>query len=306
MYTLLRSPLPRIKSKVLPRVALSLAIIASLLATGGPPAVAAPGTTAWQNGTFVVDTPNLVRRSDIVLQRPNAAPAESLPLGNGALGAAVWSADGFTAQLNRTDTFPDRKSLGQLVIPGLSRMTGAADFSGRLDLYDGMLRQSGGGMTMTAFVRADTQQLVVDVTGADPNATQTAAVKLWSGRSPQARASGSVAALAEAFVDNNGAGASGRTFGTLAGVSAGGRNVTGSTPDGLTAQVSFQPNPDGSFRVVVAAPSWTGGDPIATTNSVLNGATTQPSAQLRTGHLQWWHDFWQSAGLIKITSADGT
>ncbi|MGW6277719.1 fascin domain-containing protein [Kribbella sp. NPDC055071] len=279
---------------------------AGLLAAGGAPAGAAAGTTAWQNGSFVVDTPNLVRRSDVVLQRPNTAATESLPLGNGALGAAVWAADGFTAQLNRTDTFPDRKSLGQLVIPGLSRLTTAADFSGTLDLYDGMLRQSGGGMTLTAFIRADTQQLVVDVTGADPNSTQTAQVKLWSGRSPQARASAAIAALAETWVDNNGAGASGRTFGSLAGLTAGGRNVVASTPTSLTGQVAFQPNADGSFRIVVAAPTWTGGDSIATTTSVLNGAATRPANEVRDAHLQWWHNYWSSAGLIKISSADGT
>ncbi|QNE21877.1 RICIN domain-containing protein [Kribbella qitaiheensis] len=298
MNPLLRSPLPKIM--------LSLAVLASLLATGGPPAVAAPGTTAWQSGTFVVDTPNLIRRSDVVLQRPNPAPAESLPLGNSALGAAVWSAGGFTAQLNRTDTFPDRKTLGQVVIPGLSRLTSAADISGTLDLYDGMLRQSGGGMTLTAFVRADTRQLVVDVTGADPNSTQTAQVKLWSGRSSQARASGSTAAPAETWVDNSGAGASGRTFGSLAGLTAGGRNVVASAPNNLTGQVTFQPNADSSFRVVVAAPTWTGGDSIATTNSVLNGAATRPQKEVRDGHLQWWHNYWASAGLIKISSADGT
>jgi hypothetical protein len=108
-----------------------------------PAAMAAPGFTAWQNGSFVVDTPNLVRRSNIVLGRSNPTPVESMALGNGALGAAVWTAGGFTAQLNRNDTFPDRKSLGQLVIPGLSGSTGAADFTGTLDLYDGMLRESG-------------------------------------------------------------------------------------------------------------------------------------------------------------------
>jgi hypothetical protein len=299
MNTLLRSRLPKIL--------LATALLAGLIATGGPPpAVAAPGTTAWQNGSFVVDTPNLVRRSDIVLGRANAAPAESLPLGNGALGAAVWSAGGFTAQLNRTDTFPSRKSLGHVVIPGLSRMTGAADFTGRLDLYDGMLRQSGGGMTLTAFIRADTQQLVIDVTGADPNAIQTAQVKLWSPRTPTARASGPVAALAETWVDNTGAGASGRTFGSLAGLTAGGRNVVASVPNSLTGQVAFQPNADGSFRVVVAAPTWTGGDSIATTNAVLNGAATRPASEVRSAHLQWWHDYWQKAGLIKISSTDGT
>ncbi|GAA0959493.1 glycoside hydrolase N-terminal domain-containing protein [Kribbella koreensis] len=311
MNDLLRSPLPKtrpkVRRKLLHRLLLVTAVVAgSLVANGPATALPAAGMTAWQNGSFVVDRPNLVRRSDIILGRANPAPTESLPLGNGALGAAVWSAGGFTAQLNRTDTFPDRKSLGQVVIPGLSRMTSAADFTGRLDLYDGMLRQSGGGMTLTAFIRADTQQLVVDVTGADPNATQTAQVKLWSPRTPTARASGSVAALAETWVDNNGAGASGRTFGSLAGVTAGGRNVVGSTPNNLTAQVAFQPNTDGSFRVVVAAPTWTGGDSIATTNAVLNGAATRPANEVRDAHLQWWHDYWNQAGLIKISSADGT
>ncbi|MEV4312522.1 DUF5703 domain-containing protein [Actinocrispum sp. NPDC049592] len=281
---------------------LSSLVLLSLVSVGAP-AGAAPATTAWQNGSFVVDRPNLVHRSDVILGRPNTAATESMPLGNGQLGAAVWAAGGFTAQLNRTDTFPDRKSLGQVVIPGLSRLTGATDFTGRLDLYDGMLRQSGGGMTMTAFVRADTQQLVVDVTGADPNSTQTAQVKLWSPRSPQARASGGVATLAETWVDNTATGNSGRTFGAMTGISAGGRNVAASTPDTRTAQVSFQPNADGSFRIVVAAPSWTGGDAIATANSVINGDTTRPD--VRSGHLSFWHNHWDTAGLIKITSPDG-
>ena len=73
-----------------------------------------------------------------------------------------------------------------MVIPGLSTLTGASDFKGYFDLYDGTLHESGGGMTLTAYVRADAAQLVVDVTGADPTSTQTAQVKLWSGRTPTA------------------------------------------------------------------------------------------------------------------------
>jgi hypothetical protein len=280
-------------------------LAAGLTAAGGVNAHAAPGTTAWQNGAFVVDTPNLVHRSDIVLGRPNTAATESMPLGNGQLGAAVWAAGGFTAQLNRTDTFPDRRSPGQVVVPGLARMTSAADYSGRLDLYDGMFRQSGGGMTATTYVRADAQQLVVDVTGADPNTTQTARVNLWSGRQPTARASGGTAVLAETWVDDTQTGSSGRTFGTLAGISAGGRNVSASNPNGTTAQVSFQPNTNGSFRVVVAAPAWTGGDPVVSADTALDNAQTRPETEVRQGHLNWWHAYWQRAGLIKITSADG-
>lgn len=282
------------------------ALATGLVTAGGVNANAAPGTTAWQNGTFVVDAPNLVRRSDIVLGRPNTAATESMPLGNGQLGAAVWAAGGFTAQLNRGDTFPDRKSPGQVVIPGLTRMTAAADYSGRLDLYDGMFHQSGGGMTATTYVRADAQQLVVDVTGADQNATQTAQVTLWSGRQPTARAAGGTAVLAETWVDNTATGSSGRTFGALAGISAGARNVAASTPNATTAQISFQPNTNGSFRVVVAAPAWTGGDPVVSANTALDNAQTRPETELRQAHLAWWHGYWQRAGLIRITSADGT
>ncbi len=270
------------------------------------PNFAAGTTTAWQNGSFSVDTPNVVRRSDIVLGKANTDPTTFLPLGNGTLGAAVWAANGFTAQLNRSDTFPDRKSPGQVVIPGLSAMTTASNFSGFLDPYDGMLHESGGGMTLTAYVRSDTAQLVVDVTGANPNNTQTAQVKLWTGRSPSAQASGATATLSETFVDNSGLGASGQTFGSLAGISAGGRNVTASNPDGLTAQVAFQPNTDGSFRVIVAAPNWTGGNAINTANSVINGDTTKPASTIQAAHLAFWHNYWNTAGLIKISSSDGS
>jgi hypothetical protein len=43
-----------------------------------------------------------------------------------------------------------------VVIPGLAKMTAAPDFTGRLDLYDGVLTESGGGMTMQARVLAGT------------------------------------------------------------------------------------------------------------------------------------------------------
>ncbi|HEY2672923.1 MAG TPA: hypothetical protein VGJ07_21515, partial [Rugosimonospora sp.] len=295
------------------RFARSIALGASVaLATGGlalaaaPSAVAATGTTAWQNGTFVVDTPNVVRRADIVLGQPNTSPSQFVPLGNGTLGAAVWAAGGFTAQLNRTDTFPDRKSPGQVTIPGLATMTGAANFTGYLDPYDGTLHESGGGMTLTAYLRADKAELVVNVTGADPNSTQTAQVALWSGRSPASRASGPVATLAETFVDNSGSGASGQTFGTMAAVTAGGRNVAGSSPNSSTAKVSFQPNTDGSYRVVVAAPTWTGGDAVSTANTVLGSDATASASSVAAAHLSWWHTYWGGAGLIKISSGDGT
>ncbi len=296
---------PRLTSLLAVGVAGVLVAGLTYLATNRS-AAAASGTTAWRDGAFVVDTPNVVRRANVVFGRANIVPGQFVALGNGPLGAAVWAASGFTAQLNRPDTFPDRRSPGQVVIPGLSRLTSAPDFAGYLDVYDGMLHESGGGMTLTAYVRADTAQLVVDVTGADPGSTQTAQVQLWSGRAPAASVSGPVAVLAESWVDNSGTGASGQTFGTLVGVSAGGRGLVASTPSASTAQVSFQPRTDGSFRVIAAAPAWTGGDALATANAVLNNDADKPSSTLTAAHLAWWHTYWSSAGLIRISSADGT
>src|ERR1035441_7571955 len=113
---------------------------------------AAHGTTsARHGGRFQVDVPGVISRSDVILGRPNLEPGEAMPLGNGRLGVAVWSADGLTAQLNRNDTLPDRLSPGQVVLPGLSALTGSKDYSGRLDLYRGEFREQGGGLVATAF-----------------------------------------------------------------------------------------------------------------------------------------------------------
>ena len=56
-------------------------------------------------------------------------------------------------------------------------------------------------MSMKAFVAQGSDALIVDVTGADPNSTQTADVQLWSGRSPAASASGGIGTLATAPIE---------------------------------------------------------------------------------------------------------
>jgi hypothetical protein len=99
-------------------------------------ASAASNTTAWQNGAFSVNPAGVVSESDVVRGQPNTTDSESLPLGNGSLGVGAWSANGFTAQLNRSDTMPDRLSPGQVKIPGLEAMTSAANFTGAKSLYN--------------------------------------------------------------------------------------------------------------------------------------------------------------------------
>jgi hypothetical protein len=285
---------------------LAIAVGATIAGFGAETVSAASVTTAWQAGAFDVDTPNLVRQADIVLGQPNTAAIQFVGLGNGTLGLAVWAANGFTAQLNRVDTLPGRKSPGWLTIPGLSAMTNAPDFSGYLDVYNATLHESGGGMTATIYLRADKDELVVDVTGANPSSTQTAAVNLWSGRSPQAAVSGSIGTLAETWVDNAPTTGSGQTFGSLAAVTAGGRNVVASVTGSTGVQVAFNPNSDGSFRVVVGAPTWTGGNAATTASTLLGSDATATSTALSAAHIAWWNSYWAGTGMVKLSSADGS
>jgi hypothetical protein len=266
-----------------------------------PPEAGGPSVST----VFSIDTPNVVRESNIVLGKPNANPQDFMPLGNGTLGVAVCAAGGFTAQVNRTDTLPNRQSPGQVTIPGLAALTGASDFKGNVDLYDAKLVESGGGMTATTYVRADAPEMIVEVTGADPSSMQSVQIQLWSPRAPMAQASGNVALLAETWQDT-GMGASNQTFGSLAAVTVGGQNVSASTVDSLTVKVTFQPNSDGSFRVVVASPTWTGGDAMSTATMVLGSDATAASTSLQSGHLSFWHDYWSRVGLLKAMSSDGS
>ncbi len=250
------------------------------------PSIAA---TAWP-----LDAAGVVSRSDIVLTSPNTLPAEAMPLGNGRLGVAAWAAEGFTAQLNRADTLPHRDSPGQLVISGLAALTAAKDFSGRLDLYNGSLIEHGNGITLTAYVQTLTDTLIVDVSGAAPEVQQTATLRLWQPRQPRATATSRTAMLVETWVDHYGPGASGETFGSLAAVTAVGRDVSAAVTGPRTVTVTFKPDRDGHFRVVVAAPHG-------------QAELSKALANVDPGeHTTWWRSFWGRAGLIKITSQDGS
>jgi hypothetical protein len=286
-------------------------LVACVLAAAGlaatvPEAAAAGSTTAWHNGTFAADIGGVVSRSDIVLGKPNNAATQSLPLGNGSLGVAAWAANGFTAQLNRSDTLPYRLSPGQVQIPGLAAMTSASNFTGTLDLHNGVLSESGGGLTMKAWVPAGKDELVVDVTGANPGSRQTATLSLWNGRAPAAAASGAIGSLAQTWVDNTQSGSSGQTFGAMAAITAGGQNVAASVVNGQQAQVAFTPDANGSFRVVVAAPAWTGGNPTTTASNLIGGDATAATSALLATQSAWWNGFWARTGLMELTSADGS
>jgi len=261
---------------------------------------AAQETTAWHAGRFQIDRRGIVERSDIILGRPNLLPREAMPLGDGRLGLAVWAEDGYTAQLNRGNTFPHRLSPGQVVIPGLARMTQAADFFARLNLYEGEFEERGGGMTATTYATEAQDAMVVQVTGADPKVVQTAELRLWSPRNPQVLHAGTIGVLAETWADDQEAGASGQTFGSLAAITADATDVRVEQHGLLSIKIAFRPRADGTFRVLVACPGWHGGDATATALRLIPAAERLSPEEHRT----WWHQFWAQAGLMRLASSD--
>ena len=277
-------------------------LIALLLATHTAGAQAATPASAGTKEHYRIDRRGVVERSDIVLQRPNEKPIEAMPLGNGRLGVAIWSQEGFTAQLNRGDTFPARLSSGQVVLSGLKRLTAAPDYEGRVNLYDGEFEESGAGMKVTAYVDESLDVLVIDVKGADPETAQTAKLQLWNPRKPQVIAHDGTGVLAETWLDNQEAGASNETFGSLSTITADAREVHSETNDAFSVTVSFKPHADGAFRVIVGSPTWRGGDASAVAARLLAKAKTIGIEE----HRAWWNRFWDRAGLMKLASADHT
>jgi hypothetical protein len=248
-----------------------------------------------------VDVAGVVGRSDTVLQRPNLSATEALPLGNGRLGVAVWSADGLTAQLNRGDTMPFRRATGQLVVAGLKPLIAAADYNARLHLYDGSFEERGGGMTARAYVQPGSDTLIVDVTGADPDRFLTATLKLWEPRMPHASVVGAWAMLAESWTDDEEPGASGKRFGSLAAITADGRSVTAEVGGERSVGIRFKPRADGSYRIVVASPAYHG-DAKSAQVAVAAALRNRDPRQ----HLAWWHRFWRRADFMKVSSDDGS
>ena len=289
----------KISSSRLSRTALCL-LVAVPLVTRPLGAQVEKGTTAWQQGSFHVDRKEVIGRSDIILQKPNESPQQAMPLGNGRLGLAVWAQDGYTAQLNRGDTFPLRLSPGQIVVPGLKQLTQAGDYSGRLNLYDGEFQQQGGGMTATTYVMEALDAVAIDVKGADPKTMQTAELRLWSPRQPQVLQKEKIGILAETWLDNKEAGASGETFGSLAAITSDGLDVHVEESGPLSIKISFRPHPDGSFRILVASPAWRGGDAASAASTLLAAADNLSPRE----HRLWWNHFWERPGLMKLSSPD--
>lgn len=246
------------------------------------------------------DVAENVARSDIAIGQPNVLPSQAIGLGNGDLGAAFWSADGLTIQLNRIDTLPYRRSPGRIVLPDLKIMTSDRGFHGRLRLYDGVLEESGGGVVLRAWVDHDADRAVVDLTGLPTTSPQHIQLHLGAQRTPTAFVDRDSGFLAETWRDDRLPGASRRVFGSLAGVRVLGRQSHAIVLDARTVEVTAFPDASGHLRLIAAAPSFDGS---RSAQGVIRNAL---AVAVNPAHAElWWHAYWQRAHGIEATSDDG-
>src|SRR6202000_3208500 len=74
-------------------------------------------------------------------------------------------------------------------------------------------------------------------------------------------------------------------------------------------QVSFKPNAEGDFRVVVAAPAWNGSSALTasqTATRLIGHDAAVPGRSLLASQDRWWGSFWSRSGLVEMNSADGS
>ena len=264
------------------RVAVWLVAALAALFVVAPSAVAAP-STAWNGSGFDIDTANVVRRANIVLGSPPLQASQLMGLGNGQLGAAVWGAGGFTAQINRTDTWPTRKSPGQVTIPGLAPLTNAERLqrqrrplrrhlppAGRRDDRDD-LRARRQGRTGRRRHRRRPEH---DADRAHQPAERPQPDR---GRGRRDRAPGRDVG---GHRQRHAAAPAGRSARSRRSPPAAARSPP-RVVDARTVEVSFKPNADGSFRVIVGSPTWAGGDARRPAQRC-SAATRRDRASLRT------------------------
>ena len=264
-------------------------------------AAAAAGATV-PVGHLGVDVAGHLARNDLVYLGPARQGWQGLPLGNGRLGAQAWQPDGLAFQLNTPLSGVYGGAIARLHLtsqPGM--LAGLRSYTQRLSLHEATLtttcRQEGGTVEVTAYIAADRDVLVLDVTDDRPGAVHRIELETWR----------KTAALRP---------------------ESGGAIL-------LTDRLSCGGEPDYRFALSVV-PVFLEDDPVRTTRKGDNAleiagrhyqlfvafagtrdpkanvaAAATPSrdlfkgtAELRKRHLEWWHRFWAQS-LLRLGSDDG-
>jgi alpha-L-fucosidase 2 len=271
-----------------------------------------------QTGMLNVHYSEFMPKHDIVYNKPNTNPLYGLTVGNGHVGAMVWSANGLTMQVSNVDGSQQNAFAGGLVnlytTPGMD--TGVTTFQQRLALYDGTLTtQYDKDRTVTIMGSANSEVLGIHVEDSRANVTAISLdLSLWdvstlgnSGNVPDINTWKTVTTYADA----TGAGISrGQTdankFGYTLAATVSGAAFTTSTVNGSKVRLTITPG--GSYTIWLAcatrlnAPN---NDSLTQAKAELTQAKAAAYADALAKYEDFWHSFWaKSAVQYSNTAGD--
>ncbi|MCF7674987.1 MAG: DUF4082 domain-containing protein, partial [Akkermansiaceae bacterium] len=272
------------------------------------------------SGTLHLDRAEWLARNNLVYNSPPFRKTESIPLGSGKVGAAMWidPVHGLTAHLNRPEGVPAMAGLGTLRIPHLAGMVAATDYRGTLSIRDGLFTQQAGGLTITSFFRWGGEELVIDVQGADPGETVKVELSTYlntlnaiASDTPANEGTGEDC-IAIAAADATTPSYPGFRATQFIAAQAVGRNIVASS-NANGASLSFNPKLDGSYRLVVPVKLWTGSPVDLSTLKpealaaveVEPGLASDPLSTLVANQSAAFGARWDHTAIIRLYSENG-
>jgi hypothetical protein len=284
--------------------------------TTGAGGTSSPGTTVVDGptgeafdtarGVLNVDDAGYLSKHDVVYNKANTNPLYGLPVGNGRVGALVWSATGgLTMQVSGVDSSQQTAfGAGNVTFttnPGLD--AGSTTFQQRLALYDGALVTKWDTNRTVTVLGAPSSE-VIGIHVADARAGVTAAtldLSLWdvsglgnSGNVPNLNTWKQVSTWAEAASAGLSRGQQdSNNFGYSLGATVEGATFTTQAVNTSTVRLTITPS--ASYTIWIACASRlnaTGHDSVAQAKAALAATATAGYATTWAAYASFWHGFW--------------
>ncbi len=293
----------------------------SLATAATPPGDVIDGPLAHafntSTGALNVDYPAYLSKHDIVYNKPNTNPNYGLTVGNGRVGAMVWSANGLTMQVSGVDTSQQTAFSGGLVTLATSPAmdSGYTTYQQRLGLYDGLLTTTyDGDRTVTIMGSPNSEVLGIHVADSRSGVSSIAVdLSLWDLTSLSNN--GNVRDLntwktVSTYADATGAGLSrGQTdadhFGYTLATTVEGATFTTQTLSSTKVRLNITPS--SSYTIWIACASRLNAsnyDSLSAAKALLSNVKAIGYTTTLANYKDFWHGFWEKS-FVQYSNASG-
>lgn len=287
--------------------------------TGDPSVPDGPTGEAFdtKTGALNVDYAGYLSKHDLIFNKPNTDPLHGLTVGNGRVGAMVWSENGLTMQVSGVDASQQTAFSAGIVNLSTSPAMDASytSFQQRLSLYDGLLTtQYDANRTVTILGAPGSEVIGIHVEdGRGDVSSISLDLSLWdvsnlanSGAVPDLNTWKTVAT----YADPEGAGISrGQTdpdhFGYTLAATVEGSAFKTQTVNANKVRLTVTPSP--SYTIWIASATRRnapGHDSIAQAKALLAGAKSAGYGATLASYRDFWHEFWRKS-FVQYANAAG-